>query len=142
MKFNWGHGIVLLMIGFVVFIATLVYGTFQERVDLSSEDYYQQEVDYDDEKTSLENGLDAGEVEVKVTASELEITLPKGNWSDVKYLLKRPDNADYDVEGYAEKIDTNFTFNVNRPRPLGWWNIEITAVSGSEDYRWEFKKYF
>lgn len=142
MKFNWGHGIALLMTAFVAFIATLVYGTFQERIDLSSEDYYQREVDYEAEKSAIENGLSAGEVAMTVNESQLTLQMPEGGWSDIQFLLKRPDNADFDVDGRVEAMTENNVFRIDRPQPLGWWDVEITALSEEKEYRWEFKKYF
>lgn len=142
MKFNWGHGIALILIGFIAFIATLVYGTFQQRVDLSSEDYYQQEVNYETEKDAIENGLRAGKVNVTVGVTELTVQMPEGDWSEVKYLLMRPDNAEYDVDGEIEDLSNDNAFIITRPQPLGWWNIEITAINQGKEHRWEFNKYF
>jgi len=40
MKFNWGTGIVLFMLAFMVFIISLVVGTSKQRIDLVAEDIY------------------------------------------------------------------------------------------------------
>ena len=45
-KFNWGTGIALLYIGFVVGILTLVTMSMNQRVDLVAEDYYAQELGF------------------------------------------------------------------------------------------------
>lgn len=43
---NWGTGIIISFVLFMSFILYLVYGTFQQNIDLVAEDYYQQEIAY------------------------------------------------------------------------------------------------
>ncbi|NVK28491.1 MAG: FixH family protein [Flavobacteriia bacterium] len=140
-KFNWGHGITLFLLCFIGFIATLVYGTFQQRVDLTSEDYYAQEVAYDEEKRAIENGLKAGEVDLIKTTNNLEVVLPEGDWSKINIKLLRPDNADLDVENEIENPEFN-SINISRPTTVGLWNVEVVGESQGEIYRWEFKDRF
>lgn len=45
---NWGKGITLFLIGFVSFMGFLVYKTFQVDFDLVADDYYAQEIAYQD----------------------------------------------------------------------------------------------
>ncbi|MCB0700204.1 MAG: FixH family protein [Chitinophagaceae bacterium] len=52
-KFGWGGRIAILYGGFVVLIATLVIGSMRQDFDLVADDYYQQEIEY-------QNVLDAG----------------------------------------------------------------------------------
>ncbi|KAB2813608.1 FixH family protein [Phaeocystidibacter luteus] len=140
-KFNWGHGITLFLLGFIAFIATLVYGTFQQRVDLTSEDYYAQEVSYDEEKRAIENGMSAGEVDLIKSAQSLEIVLPEGDWSKISIKLLRPDNAALDVANEVENPETN-SISIKRPATAGLWNVEVVGESQGETYRWEFKDRF
>lgn len=46
MKFNWGWGITLFLVVFMSFILQLVYRCTQQRVDLVSEKYYENEIKY------------------------------------------------------------------------------------------------
>ncbi len=141
MKFTWGHGITLVLIGFTALIATLVYGTFQQRVDLTSEDYYQQEVDYEGEKHAIENGMSLGTLVIDNSSlTNITFTLPEAQWSHVEVRLIRPDNADLDQVIEFETIEEN---NVEIDRPSeGRWNVEILATSGEELYKWELKEFF
>ena len=46
---NWGKGIIIVMSSFVIFILTLVFILMSTRVDLTSEDYYKQEINFQKE---------------------------------------------------------------------------------------------
>jgi hypothetical protein len=46
MKFNWGTGITIFIIMFVTFILSFVFTAAYTHTDLYAEDYYQQEIDY------------------------------------------------------------------------------------------------
>lgn len=140
MKFTWGHGITLVLIGFTALIATLVYGTFQQRVDLTSEDYYQQEVDYEGEKHAIENGMSLGALVIDNSNTTTTFTLPAAQWSHVEVRLIRPDNADLDQVIEFETVEESKVV-IDRPSE-GRWNVEILATSGEELYKWELKEFF
>lgn len=139
MKLSWGHGIAAALIGFIAFIGTLVYGTFQQRVDLSSEDYYAQEVEYDNEKLALEQGLALGPIDISIEGTQLRLELPGGEWKVVEYAFRRANNADQDVTGTLEYSENLL---ISRPLPVGWWNVEIQTEREGVTYRWEISKYF
>ncbi|MBW7914094.1 MAG: FixH family protein [Taibaiella sp.] len=61
MKFGWGSRIALLYGGFVVLIAALVTGSMRQDFDLVADDYYQQEIAY-------QNVLDAGKNQSALSA--------------------------------------------------------------------------
>lgn len=73
-KLGWGGRIALLYGGFVVLIAILVTGSMRQEVDLVAEDYYQQEIAY-------QQVLDAGKNQsalstpVSIHANETMVTL-------------------------------------------------------------------
>ena len=55
MKFNWGHKIIILYIGFVGLIGTMVYLANHENIDLVSSDYYDQEIQFQKKMDSEAN---------------------------------------------------------------------------------------
>ncbi|HEY9178367.1 MAG TPA: FixH family protein [Flavipsychrobacter sp.] len=61
MKFGWGSRIALLYGGFVVLIAGLVTGSMRQDFDLVADNYYQQEIAY-------QNVLDAGKNQAALSA--------------------------------------------------------------------------
>lgn len=46
MKFNWGVGITIFIVAFIAFILSFVFRASQINTDLTSEDYYEQEINY------------------------------------------------------------------------------------------------
>ena len=56
---NWSYGIILSFVFFVVFILSLVYKTMNTEVDLVAEDYYAQEIAYQDVIDGKENYQDS-----------------------------------------------------------------------------------
>jgi hypothetical protein len=52
---SWGKGIVLTIIGFAVFIGTLAAVCVRQEISLVSTDYYQQELDYQQQIERIEN---------------------------------------------------------------------------------------
>jgi hypothetical protein len=52
---NWGKSIVLVFIGFALFIGVLVTVCMKQEMSLVSADYYQQELDYQNQIDRIEN---------------------------------------------------------------------------------------
>lgn len=83
-KFNWGTGIVIAMVLFMTFILTFVYKSLTPEYthDLVSEDYYKDELLYQNEIDKLNNAL---KLETKISLS-----------NSVKGItIKFPENMDY-----------------------------------------------
>jgi len=74
MKLGWGGRIAFLYGGFVVLIAILVMGSMRQDVDLVAEDYYQQELAYQDVLDAGKN-QSALSAPVSIHANETTITL-------------------------------------------------------------------
>jgi hypothetical protein len=55
MKFNWGTGIIIVSLLFMSFIVMLVVKTYKLKVDLVSEDYYSQELAFQDRIDKMNN---------------------------------------------------------------------------------------
>lgn len=52
---NWGKSIVAVFVGFALFIGTLVTVCMKQEMSLVSADYYQQELDYQDQIDRIQN---------------------------------------------------------------------------------------
>lgn len=104
-KFNWGHGMFVTMTLFVIFIGNFVYKVMvQEKYDhkLVSEEYYKEELHYQDEIDSQNNANTLSEkVFINQDAKGLLITFPSEfDFTQIKAHLKlqRPSNDDLDIE--------------------------------------------
>lgn len=97
---SWGKGIIIGMAAFMGFILFLVISLMQHKVDLVSEDYYQQEIDYDTHMNAVNAYNQSKEkIAVKLTAKELQLQFPATMQDDsIHVLLKRPDNEKLDMQ--------------------------------------------
>ena len=79
MKFNWGHGIVGVLVLFGALIFTLVYKSHQQNIDLVTEEYYDTEGQYQERQIRKSRAKDLdGEFLVERTNEGFEVTLPEG----------------------------------------------------------------
>jgi hypothetical protein len=54
---NFGHGIIIAMSAFVIFILSLIFSFMRQNVDLEYTDYYSRELVFNETKEATENGL-------------------------------------------------------------------------------------
>lgn len=138
-KFNWGTGIVIAMVLFMAFILTFVYKSLTQEYthDLVSEDYYKDELLYQNEIDKLNN---AGKLDSKISLSN----------SNKGITIQFPENIDYqEVEGVISfqrrsniKLDFNKKIELRSDRVLipdsllvsGKWIIKIDWKHKGEEY--------
>lgn len=98
---NWGKGIIVALALFVGFILFLVITLMRQDVDLVSEDYYKQEIDYEARIQKEQNGLNsAAKIKIVDQKSFVIIQLPDSiALKNVLVNLKRPND---------EKLDKSF----------------------------------
>ena len=100
---NWGYRIVLAFVCFAAFIGYMVTRAFQEDFDLVAEDYYAQEINYQQKLTKLAN--------TEVSGRKVSIDQQQDH-----ILFEFPDqNFKGTIEFYhpsREKFDKTFALNV------------------------------
>jgi hypothetical protein len=99
-KWNWGTKIALLYGSFVVFIGTMVYLSFGEKFDLVTEDYYAEEIAYQEtiNKRSRANALKEN-LTVSLQTDEVTVNLPVGSDSaQGTVFCFRPSEQAYDFQ--------------------------------------------
>jgi hypothetical protein len=78
MKFNWGTGIVLVIIVFVLGMGALVYITFQNSINLVHEDYYPRELEHQSMIERRDNALELDQrVTIDYAPEIIEVRFPK-----------------------------------------------------------------
>ncbi len=115
MKVNWGTAVVIAMIAFIVFILTFVYRSAvmdEYQHELVSEDYYGDELRYQEEIDKINN---ASKLEVDVTmvrtADGLRFRFPEGLKPEKisgTISLQRPSNKSLDLKMPIELTDSDF----------------------------------
>lgn len=140
MKINWGTGIVLAFIGFIsfimYFIITMNFDSKYEH-DLVTEDYYTEELDYQNDINKLENSKKLNEnISYKKTEDGLIIQFPK----DIdpgkiigKLFLYRPSNKQLDFETPLS-LSKPYLLIPDKSLVDGRWNIKIDWQYNGNSY--------
>ncbi|WP_100612605.1 FixH family protein [Confluentibacter lentus] len=140
MKINWGTGIVLAFIGFIsfimYFIITLNVNDKYDH-DLVTEDYYAEELKYQEDIDKLNNAKNLDEnISYKRTAEGLLIVFPKHidlNNITGHVFLYRPSN---------KQLDFDTVISLSKPYLLipdkrlvdGRWNIKVDWQYNGQSY--------
>ena len=145
MKFNWGTGIVLAFIGFISFIMYFIITMHvDERFEheLVTEDYYAEELAYQNDIDKLNNANTLGEnLSYEKTDDGLIIKFPETlDYKSItgKVFLYRPSNKQLDFETAISLSNSNLLIPDKRLVD-GRWNIKIDWQYKGKSYL--YKKY-
>lgn len=134
---SWGKGIIIGMVSFMGFILFLVISLMQHKVDLVSEDYYQQEIDYDTHMNAVNVYNQSKEkIAVKLTENELQLQFPATMQNDsIHVQLKRPDNENLDMQLGIEGIP--FAAIPLKTLQKGRYDLIITGSVENKEFIYE-----
>ncbi len=140
MKFNWGTGIVLAFIGFIGFIMYFIITMSTNNAynhDLVTEDYYQKELEFQDEIDKENNSKTLSKnIDWKKTTDGLLISFPDSldfNKITGKVFLYRPSNKQFDFEVPISLSNHNLLIPDERLLD-GRWNIKIDWQVNNTSY--------
>lgn len=140
MKFNWGHGIFLGITAFIVFILFMVFSATQIDYDLVSEDYYDQEIAYEDHIRAVENtNTLTTEMLLETSEGHVILQLPQelrqeGATATVHFF--RADNATNDFILAME--NTNTVLSVPFSDLIkGEYTVKVTCTMQDKQYYFE-----
>jgi hypothetical protein len=133
---NWGNYIVASFIAFGLFIGYMAVVSFQQSVDLVAEDYYQQEIAYQDHIDKVDN---TENLEVKVGVhqenGQLSIRFPQAMQTiQGQIVLFRPSDA---------TLDRNYEIRVNEgleqtiptvDLAKGMYKLKVDWTNGTKDF--------
>ena len=140
MKFNWGTGIVLAFIGFIAFIMYFIVSmNIDDKYDhdLVSEDYYADELHYQNDINKLKNSKDLeSNISYQKNNDGLLIKFPKNiDYKQIKgkVFLYRPSNKQLDFEA-AISLSNPYLLIPDKRLVDGRWNIKV-------DWQYKGKSY-
>ncbi len=97
MKISWGTSIFLVMTAFAIMMATFMYRAYLAQEELVTDNYYEQEVKYQQQIDKLDNVSKlGGALTMDIADGELVITFPevvKGQRITGELYLQRPSDA-------------------------------------------------
>ena len=109
-KFNWGHGILVFLIIFLIFIALIIRYAMNQKINLVTPNYYSKELKYQEEIDKLENTRKLDEkVKVKVHQNHISISFPKlDSLKEITGTIQVYRPSDYDLDlNYIIELKSN-----------------------------------
>ncbi len=120
---NWGIGIAIVYILFVLGMLTLVFKSRSQKIDLVTENYYQQELAYQEEIDAKQRVEDSGcmpVIQKKLNEYQIQIPGSKGNPIQGSLLAYCPSN---------KKEDRLISL---KPTNDGQWLLDLESLSPSQ----------
>ncbi len=143
MKFNWGTGIVLAFIAFISFIMYFIISmntNDKYAHDLVTEDYYAQELEYQNDINKESNAKNLTEnISWKKTKEGVTIIFPKALKAENisgKVFLYRPSNKQLDFEIQISLSNHNLLIP-DKSLLDGRWNIKVDWQYNGESYMYK-----
>lgn len=103
---NWGHGLTLSFIGFAGFIIFMAVKSFDQNIDLVTEDYYREELNYQERINQIQQTKAQGmEAKVVLTDGLLELTFPNAPDKGEAHLY-RPSDSQFDKRFQLSPAET------------------------------------
>lgn len=137
MKFNWGTGIVIVSLLFMSFIVTLVVKTYQHKVDLVSEDYYNQELHFQDRINKMNNAeAQTNKILWQINKTEIIFQFPRDTDSNTTGYIEffRPSDSKKDLI-VAIQLDVDKKQYFSKDRLLqGLYKIKIDWTANNKGY--------
>jgi hypothetical protein len=137
-KFNWGTGIAISIIIFMVIIIVIATIFMNQRVDLVTDNYYEKTLTYQDQINTYKRtaGLD-GKISLKYTDNRLALSFPRSYFQRVnegQLYFYRPSDSRKDFT-VSLQLDENGSQALNTARvEKGYWKVEIKWTMDKKDY--------
>ncbi|MCP4443408.1 MAG: nitrogen fixation protein FixH [Aureispira sp.] len=142
---NWGHGITLVFLSFVILMVTMVYQSFQQTFDLVADNYYEQEIHYQqtiDQKINAQ-ALDKQPV-LKVKKGQILVEFPQDS-SQLKptgeLYFFRASNATLDIKTALELDNTGQQTISTEKFETGLYTLKLSWQMDGKDYYKEDQVY-
>jgi hypothetical protein len=139
MKINWGTGIVISFIIFTLAIAFIIIFPFNQRIDLVTTDYYEQEIKYQDQIDMLERTLLLDEsIFINQNEQAINIIFPS-SYQEIsgEIIFYRPADAGRDFS-IPIKTDTSGLHSIDLRRLIpGYWKVKVLWNMNNLQYYYE-----
>ena len=130
---NWGNKIVVAFVLFASFIGYMVFRAFQEDFDLVAEDYYAQEINYQQKLDKLSNAaINGKQILVEQTAELVRFQFP--GQANGKIEFYHPSRKIFDRTFDIQLADDGSQLISKEELVPGNYRINITWSSNGEEY--------
>lgn len=139
-KLNWGTGIAIFYVSFVIAMLSFVFWVSGQKTDMVTEDYYAEEQVY---QSTIDNRARAedlsGDVSISSKKGQIDIILPegmKGKSVTGKLFLYRQDDKNKDTRFKFDGQRIDYSFQSERI-VTGKWTLKLSWISEGKDYYYE-----
>jgi len=138
---NWGKGIALFMVLFVMTLAFMVYKTTQKTSEMVTENYYEKELKHEEIIQAKRNVSALNNFpEIELDNTSVTITLPDEfdlNKVEGEVYFYKPDNTEKD-RIVAMNLDENHTQHINLEElSVGVYQVQLSWKQDSLNYYFE-----
>ena len=137
---NWGTGIVLTIIAFVVLIMTMVVISVRmDGIELVTENYYEEEIKYQDriDESNSALGLDREVISYDAQSKVIALDLPNGTTGTLQ--LFRPSDSSLDQEIQLDVTHSGITQIPLKELKSGYWKVQLNWSENGVDHYQEKK---
>ncbi|REG81663.1 FixH family protein [Algoriphagus antarcticus] len=137
---DWGKGITLTIIGFVVLIMTMVVISVRmDGIELVTENYYEEEIKYQDriDESNSAMKLDREVISYDAQSKVIELDLPNGTVGTLQ--LFRPSDSSLDQTIKVEVTHSGKTAVPVKQLKSGYWKVQLNWSENGVDHYQEKK---
>lgn len=140
-KFNWGTGIFVFIILFLLANAFVIYKSFQQKYDLVDKEYYPQGLEYQKQIDRFANAnAFSSDIQIVPSGSDLLITYPtelKNKKINGKVIFFRPSDEEADFSD-SIRFDTSMVQRISADKMLkGKYIAKFFWVMDEKEYAYE-----
>ena len=137
---DWGKGIALTIIGFVVLIMTMVVISVRmDGIELVTENYYEEEIKYQDriDESNSADKLGREVISYDAQSKVIELDLPNGTIGSLQ--LFRPSDSSLDQTIKVEVTHSGKTAVPLKELKSGYWKVQLNWSENGVDHYQERK---
>jgi hypothetical protein len=135
---NWGYRIVLAFVCFITFMGYIATKAMRQNIDLVAKDYYQQEIQYQDQIKRIHNAdeLDIGlHFDYLADVKSAKIVFPDKHFNTAEVMFYCPSNAKKDFKITLKSTGDQTEFMVPLSKlSNGLWKVKILWTDGEKEF--------
>jgi hypothetical protein len=143
-KFSWGHGVVIALASFIIFILSMLFlfPNGQKNSEMVTDNYYEEELKYQD---VIDAKKRADQLQEKPVYSQdkngIKVTFPKdadNSNTTVKFVLNRTDDQNLDIKKSVQ-LDADKSFTIPaQVLKIGNYTLRLNWTKDKTDYRLDY----
>jgi hypothetical protein len=143
-NFSWGHGVVIALFAFIVFILSMLFlfPNGQKNSEMVTDNYYEEELKYQDVIDAKKKADDLQEKPVYSQEKEgIKITFPKeynNSNTTVKFVLNRTEDQNLDIKKSVQLDAQQSILIPAQVLKVGNYTLRLMWTKDKTDYRMDY----